>query len=191
MTRAEPSGSQGVEHDPSSLHEFENFYKTTVQRTLSIAYQFAGRNWDVAYDATQEAYVVMWERWLTKDKPKYDASSFVVKIAINKVADHFRSRRRWESWDCQPDRGCDDDGYEEALSRMTIFALVRRFLDNEPPRRRTVGILYLLGEFDYTSIAATLEINYRTVCTHMKRIREKLQPLANKIIKDGEGGGRS
>ena len=178
---------------PDPMNDFIDFYKTTGERTFSRAYRAAGRDEHVARDATQEAYCLMWEKhWNDGKKPK-DPGSYVVGIAVRKVYDFYRSMKRNP---CVPlegehDCGSDEPGYDEMLNSGEVLNAVRNLLDRQPARRRAVGVLYFLEEFDYAEIAEVLGISGSTVRTQVERLREKLQSLINRIIWDDQGGEQS
>lgn len=93
--------------------------------------------------------------------------------------------------DDEHDCSSDETGHAEVLDTMTVLPVVRGFLDRQPPKRRAVGVLYFLEEFDYPEIAEALGIDHSTVRTHVQRLREKLQPLIDRITLDDQGGEQS
>jgi RNA polymerase sigma factor (sigma-70 family) len=183
MTRVEPPIRDGaVERD------FIDFYKTTVRQTFGTAYRAAGGDTHIAHKATQEAYLVMLKLWLDNKKPEGDVRRYVVGIAVRKVADCYRLRDRYVALKEEHDCSRHETGYAEVLGTMTVLQVVRDFLDRQPPRRRAVGVLYFLEEFDYSEIALTLAMSCSTVRTHVQRLREVLQPLIDRSAL-GDGGG--
>jgi RNA polymerase sigma-70 factor (ECF subfamily) len=177
--------------DPDLLLDFISFYKATVDRTFGRAYRAAGGDKDVAHDATQEAYVEMLKRWLAGNKPEGDVCPYVVRIAVNKVADFYRSSCRCVPMEEEHDRNYHETGYVNVLDTMTVLHAVRDFMDCQPSRRRAVGVLYFLEEFDYSEIAEVLGMSRSTARTHVHRLRETLQPLIARISLDDQGGEQS
>ena len=169
MTPVEPPGRDGA-----AERDFIDFYKTTVRQTFGTAYRAARRDTHVAHEATQEAYLVMLKLWRDNKKPEGDVRRYVVGIAVHKVADYYRSRDRDVAWEEEHDCGRHETGYAEVLDTMTVLQLVRDFLDHQPPRRRAVGVLYFLEEFDYSEIAETLAMSCSTARTHVQRLREAM-----------------
>jgi RNA polymerase sigma factor (sigma-70 family) len=173
------------------LHDFIDFYKTTVQKTFGTAYRAAGGDRDVALDATQEAYVVMLKLWREDNKPKGDACRYVVGVAVHKVADFYRTNERHVPLEEKHDCGSHETRATDVFDTMAVvFQAVRDFLDCQPPRRRAVGALYFLEEFDYAEIAQALSMSCSTVRTHVQRLRRGLQPLIDRITLDDRGGER-
>lgn len=193
MTAIEQPDDDGYADPDDLLHDFIDFYKTTVHQTFGTAYRAAGGDEHVAHDATQEAYAVMWNRWPDNSKLKGDIYRYVVGIAVHKVADFYRSRTRDRCLTLEEEHDCgnDEPGYAEVLDTMTILPLIRNLLDRQPPRRRAVGVLFFLEEFDYPAIAETLGISCSTARTHVQRLRETLQPLIDRITRDDKGGEQS
>ena len=191
MNPPEQPGSDGAT-DPDLLHDFIDFYKTTFQKTFGTAYRAAGGDIQVAHDATQEAYVAMLRLWRDNKKPEGDGDvcRYVVGIAVHKVADFYRSRDRHVPWEEEHDCGSHETRYAEVLDTMTVFQEVRDFLDRQPPRRRAVGALYFLEEFDYPEIAEALDMSCSTARTHVHRFRSGLQRLILRITPDDQGGER-
>jgi RNA polymerase sigma factor (sigma-70 family) len=139
----------------------------------------------VAHDATQEAYVAMWrcwERWT--DRSIRDAGSYVVGIALHKVADAFRRRADLPlPDDFKPSN--HEPGYDRILNQSLRLSLAE-LIERQPPRRRAVAMLYFVEGCTYPEIADALQIAKSTVRTHVERMRELMQPL---VDIDGPRGG--
>jgi RNA polymerase sigma factor (sigma-70 family) len=156
--------------------DYADFYRATSARTFTAARSMAGGDEHVAHDATQEAYVSMWRCWARwTDRSIRDAGSYVVGIALHKVADAFRRK---------PDLPLPEDfeptnhepGYDEILARSLRRSLAD-LIDRQPPRRRAVAILYFIEGRAYPEIASTLQITESTVRTHVERMRVLMKPL--------------
>ena len=93
MTLLEQPSSDGAT-DPNLLHDFIDFYGTTFQKTFGTAYRAAGGDTQLAYDATQEAYVAMLQFWRDNRRPEGDVCRYIVGIAVHKVIDFYRARDR-------------------------------------------------------------------------------------------------
>jgi RNA polymerase sigma factor (sigma-70 family) len=189
MTLLEQPSNDGAT-DPNLLHDFIDFYKTTFQKTFGTAYRAAGGDTQLAYDATQEAYVAMLQLCRDNKKPEGDVCRYTVGIAVHKVIDFYRARDRYVLLEEKHDCGSHETRYAEVLDTMTVFQKVRDFLDRQPPRRRAVGALYFLEEFDYVEIAEALGMSRSTARTHVHRLRSGLQQLINRITLEDRGGER-
>lgn len=181
----EPPTSDGAAN-PDPLRGFMAFYKATVHRTFGVAYRASGGDEHVARDATQDAYVVMLKRWRDNTWPEGDPCRYVARVAVNKVADYYRSIHRWIPIEEEHDCGSDETRYAEVLDTMTLHRAVRDFLDGQPEQRRAVGVSYFLEERDYRKIADAFGMSCSTVRTHVQRLRAMLQPLIDQIPPDDE-----
>jgi RNA polymerase sigma factor (sigma-70 family) len=170
---------------------FEDFYLETVERTLATARRLAD-NHDVARDATQDAYVVMLERWAQRQHEScLHNHRYVIGIVANKIADWYRRAGRFVPLTDNDDQPEKADHYAEALDRLTVFKEVRWLLESQPARRRMIGILYFLDELEYAEIARALDIASSTVRTQVERLRGELKPLVSRLATVEEGGARS
>ena len=164
--------------DPGSV---EAFYVATVERTLAAACRVAGDR-DIAQEATQEAYVVMvenWEQWRTRSLG--DNQSYIIGIAVKKVADWYRRNGRFVSFSEECDRPVASDNYQQVLDQLTIFKAVRHLLESQPIGMRAVGVLYFIERFEYSEIAHILGVTNSTVRTQVQRLRARLRPLVRQF----------
>lgn len=168
----------------------EDFYLMTVERTLAIARRVAG-DLHVARDATHDAYVVMLDRWAERRNCSLaDNQRYVIGIAVKKVADWYRARRRFVPLPEDDDPPTADHVLDDVLDQLSLFKEVRRFLESRPLVSRTVGILYFLEGFTQAEIAPIIGIDASTVRTHVHRLRKRLRPMVERIRRLDEGGDR-
>ncbi|MGH3783213.1 MAG: RNA polymerase sigma factor [Pseudonocardiaceae bacterium] len=167
---------------------FEAFYTTTVEWTYRAACRIAAGDTQLALDATQDAYVVMLQRWHERrHKPPGVNHNYVVRIAANKVIDQYRRWNRRNSLDdCDPPDG--ENPVDDLVNELSVLRAVRELIDRQPPRRRAVAMLYFLEEAGYAEIAVSLQITESTVRTHVERMRNLLKPLIDQINQIDEGG---
>jgi RNA polymerase sigma factor (sigma-70 family) len=142
-----------------------------------------------AKDATQEAYLVMYQRWPVRRSRSLDENRrYVIGIAVKKVADWFRATRDGQLHD-DLEVGIDDRRFVEILDEQSVLAEVRALIDRQPARRRAVGSLFFLeGYEDCTEIGQILGISGSTVRTHVERLRKLLRPLVEQILGRDQGG---
>jgi RNA polymerase sigma factor (sigma-70 family) len=166
---------------------FDAFYRSTVDRTFRAACRVAGGNWEIARDATQEAYLEML-RCLIDRRPVRNAEQYVVGIAVKKVVNVYRASARYDDWIEDYDVPIEDVGFIQVTDDAVVTRLVIEFLNAQAPKQRAVGVLYFLEELTYNEIAAVLGMSPSTARTHVQRLREKLAPLAKQVAANREGG---
>ncbi|WP_280381146.1 RNA polymerase sigma factor [Nocardia wallacei] len=165
------------ENRSDTTNTFADFYTATVERSFATAVRLAGDR-EIAYDVVQDAYVVMLERWEHRESRALDDNRrYVVAIVAHKVADWYRRSKRFVRWDDNDDPPVDEAGYDRALDELSSFKVVHEVLESQPVRRRMIGILYFLEEFEYAEIGAALGITTSTVRTQVARLRSGLMPL--------------
>lgn len=173
---------------PPDPHSVEYFYIATVEQTLATAHRVAGDR-DIARDATQDAYSVMVARWCDRQRRSLqDNQRYVIGIAVKKIADWYRQNGRFVALSDEGDQPIEEDGYEQIIDQLAVFKAVRHLLERQPIRRRAVGVLYFIEEFEYTEIANVLGITASAVRTQVQRLRAQLRPLVNRIAELTEEG---
>lgn len=186
MTAVHPHEARPADDRAGS---FEVFYTATVERTYLAARRIAAGDRQLAFDATQEAYVVMLRKWSERrHQPPAANHSYVVRIAANKVIDWYRLQSRHASLDDECDVPVGDDPVGDLIDELSVLRAVRDVIDRQPPRRRAVATLYFLDEAGHAEIAAALGITESTVRTHVERMRNLLKPLVEQISRLDDGG---
>lgn len=169
---------------------FEAFYTATVERTYLAVRRMTAGDPHLARDATQDAYVVVLQRWSERRHLSLDVNRrYVVGIAAHKVIDRYRDQHRETDLGDECDQPLEDNGFTELIDELSVLRAVRELIDRQPARRRAVATLYFLEEASYTEIATALRITESTVRTHVERMRALLKPLINRITELDEGGG--
>jgi RNA polymerase sigma factor (sigma-70 family) len=187
MTVVHPREAQRRSDDSGG---FEAFYTATAERTYLTVRRMTAGDSHLAHDATQDAYIVVLQRWSERQHLPLNANRrYVVAIAAHKVIDRYRSQRRDATLDDECDQPLEDNGVTELIDELSALRAVRELIDRQPPRRRAVATLYFLEEASYTEIATALRITESTVRTHVERMRALLKPLIDQITELDEGGG--
>jgi RNA polymerase sigma factor (sigma-70 family) len=169
-----------------SRPDFDAFYRKTVESTLRAALRVS-RDRHVALDATQDAYVVMLERWDLHATRSHDANHrYVIGIAVKKVATWYRAQMRFDS--AEQDRGDDEPGYGLVLDDLAVLSRIRALIDRQPRRRREVAALRFLAGWTYSEIAKWLDISESTVRSHTKEMVDQLRPLVAELTGTTERG---
>jgi RNA polymerase sigma factor (sigma-70 family) len=149
----------------------------------------AGGDKQLVADATQDAYLVMLDRWHERCRSTHDDNRrYVVGIAMHKLADAYRQRGRFGELDSATESSTADSAINRLLDEMSVLQAVRDLLVAQPPRRRLVGVLYFLEECSYEEIASLLTMAPSTVRTHVDRLRRLLRPYVARIKELDRGG---
>jgi RNA polymerase sigma factor (sigma-70 family) len=181
----------GADRPMDAPTDFAEFYSATVTWVLGLARRTAAGDHDLAWDATQEAYARMLERWPDRRRRCLaDNRRYTSAIAVNLVVDAYRRHGRSDELDDAHDRGLEDSGFAAVLDELALLGAVRDFLHRQPARRRAVGVLYLIEGLQTAEVAGALGMTESTVRTHVERLRVLLKPYVDRIMNDEQGGGR-
>ena len=156
---------------------------------------------EAAEDATQEAFVRLWEhrdRWRSGS-----ARALLFRIGRNVALDHQRReevrRRSWRRHRSYPTPSPPTP--EEELTGTEFQMRFQRALESLPPRRREVFELIRFRGLSHGEVAQVLELSYQTVANHLRLAMKDLGHLlsdspadrpAESTAEDGqdrEGGG--
>ncbi len=175
--------------DTQSGDSFAAFYTTTVERTFLAARRIAAGDRQLAFDAVQDAYVVLLQQWPDRCRqPATTNHRYVVRIAAHKVIDRYRLQNRQTPLDDDYDHPAGYEPVVDLINELSLLRAVRALIGCQPPRRRAVATLFFLEEAGYDEIAAALGITESTVRTHVERMRNLLKPLIDRINQLDEGG---
>jgi RNA polymerase sigma-70 factor (ECF subfamily) len=150
--------------------DFDAFFRRHYG-PLVRALTLASGNPDVAADAVQDAFVRAHVRW-RRLKDYDDPASWVRRVAINRVRDHFRHEHRGlrvrqllasSSSDHQPGPEPPSD--------------LGRVLCSLPAQQRIALSLYYIGELTVAEVATAMRLSPGTVKFHLHEGRRRLRPL--------------
>ncbi len=114
------------ESDPGS---FEEFYTATAVYTVAVASGLTGGDEHLAREVTQEAYVVMVQKWALRDGLSLDDNRrYVLGIVRNKLRDWWRGQRRCEPLDREFDDPVDEPGFAEVVDELSLLCEVRTLI---------------------------------------------------------------
>lgn len=104
-------------------------------------------------------------------------TTWLFRIAYTTVQQHYRTaaRRPTLTLDQLPDIQSDAAGPDEVVLRKEQFAQLRSALEILPPRRKEVIILRFFGGLRNQEIATVLQLDERTVASHLSRGLEDLK----------------
>lgn len=109
-------------------------------------------------------------------------AAWLFRIAHNEVKSFYRQREPLALEELPP-MGTDNASPEEAAIREETFAHLRGLLESLSPRRREVIALRFFGRLRNRDIAQILQLDERTVASHLSR---GLKELHGKYVKGGD-----
>ena len=158
---------------------FGLLYKYTAAKLFGVAIRIAGLG-EVAEDALQECFVLVWQRAADYDPMRGAAMSWLIAILRNCTIDRLRRR------------GARPEGHaapEEALSRLAapdsaaqraeLHALRHCLGELEEQPRRAVLLAYLYG-LTREELAAQLAVPVGTVKSWIRRSLDRLRRCLDK-----------
>jgi RNA polymerase sigma-70 factor, ECF subfamily len=147
------------------------------RRVFHIAYKFTGKH-DEAEDLTQEIFLKLFKS-LDKFRRDADFSTWLSSVARHYCIDHYRARKRERevlvddllAFDMAPaSYGNPQRAIEETDSKV----LLRRGLEQLPPKLREAVVLRDLQGLTYQEMAERLDLPEGTVKSRINRGREEL-----------------
>lgn len=172
----------------SPPYPFEDFYRQTVGVTFSCIRALAGDE-DLAKDATQEAYVRMWQRWDQRcTRCLVDNQRYVIKIARNWTIDRYRERARFSAFTADLEFPTEDPDLLAVSDDPSVLKAVRRYLDTLSERPRMVALLRFFDGRDSAEIAMLLGIEEKTVQNYLAQVRKALRGYRDQMTDPDEGG---
>jgi RNA polymerase sigma-70 factor, ECF subfamily len=141
-----------------------------------VAYRVASRQ--DTEDLTSEIFMKVVE---SIDQFEYRGegsfAAWVFQIAHNTVKQFYRVDERWETTliDALPELHSTDPLPDEAFSRKERFRWLQAALETLTPRRREIILLRFSSGLRNQEIASILNLDERTVASHLCRALEDLQ----------------
>ena len=104
-------------------------------------------------------------------------AGWVFTIAHNTVIQFYRLHERWETTliDALPDLYSSDPQPDEAYSDKQRYQWLQAALEKLSPRRKEIVLLRFASGLRNQEIAAVLNLDERTVASHLSRALEDLQ----------------
>ena len=162
-----------------AAHDFDQIVRLHQQRIFRVLYSLV-HDHDLADNLTQDCFLRAYQRRATfRGQSKIE--TWLIRIAINLVRDHARSRRWafWRSLRRQPAH-CETESTkfqasspESSVERHMIareqVAAVYSLLQTLSPQQRSVFSLRFFEEMSLEEIAEAMELEVGTVKTHLFR----------------------
>ena len=168
---------------------FRTLYRAYLPRVYGYVAYRVGRRQD-AEDLVADVFVKVLE-YLDRFEYRGEGSfaAWVFRIASNHVNAFYRRRgRRGEPIPLAdlPEIPGDGPRPDEALIRQERFDSLRRMIDTLPPRRQEVITLRFFGGLRNQEIAAMLNLDERTVASHLARALSDLNRRYRALLVEPE-----
>ncbi len=135
---------------------------------------------DVSRDIVQDAFVTLWEKRKTLD-PEKSLLAFMYTIVRNKALNLLRDSHYSDTLDADETLTETAPEPDEQVNLGMLEDNVKQWIDSLPPRRRQAFKLSRFEGLTHAEIAEVMNLNPRTVNTHvllaLKDLRLKLQAL--------------
>jgi RNA polymerase sigma-70 factor, ECF subfamily len=181
------AGDDALVHEAQSgdLEAFEELVARHRDKVYGRAFTIL-RNEDDALDASQEAWVKIWQR-LAQFKGDSSFATWITRIVINLCLDHLRRQKRLQAESLEQ---MDDEvgGVErqmpmvvenptEGLERAELRQRIDQALAQMTVEHRTALILHTFEELEYKEIAQRMGCSIGTVMSRLFYARRKLAGL--------------
>jgi RNA polymerase sigma-70 factor (ECF subfamily) len=157
--------------DPTA---FSTLYKQTAAKLFGVAIRIAGRG-EVAEDALQECFVLVWQRAADYDPRRGGAMSWLIAIMRNCTIDRLRRRGTRPEGHAAPEevlsRLVAPDSTEQGAEMRALQACLDE-LEEQP--RRAVLLAYIYG-LTREELAAQLAVPVGTVKSWIRRSLDRLR----------------
>lgn len=166
---------------------FEVVYRAYNARVYNFVLSMVG-DAGVAKDITQDIFLKIWEKRLNIDAED-NFEGYIFKVSRNMVFHYVRRELLFRNY---VDKLSGDEASEasvetdEELDRLFLEEYILKLLEELPPARRNVFMLYWKSGLNYREIAERLGISEKTVATQVHRsldfLRDKLGLIAFSVF---------
>jgi RNA polymerase sigma-70 factor (sigma-E family) len=143
--------------------ELAEYFSARVTGLRRTAYLIV-RDWHVAEDMVQSAFVQLYLHWGRIDQTSVDA--YARRVVVNQCLSHLRRRRREHLTDDVPDATTNPPA--ERIDLDAALALL-------PARQRAIVALRFLDDLSVTATAQALDVAEGTVKSQTSRALETLR----------------
>jgi RNA polymerase sigma-70 factor (sigma-E family) len=151
-------------------HDFSEFYTARGPTLRRTAYLIV-RDWHLAEDLTQQAFVRLYAAWPRIRGESLEA--YARKAVVNTCLSHLRRRRPESPTDALPDRAQLDG--EPVLDVSQALGLL-------PPRQRAIVALRFLDDLPVLEVAEVLGVAEGTVKSQSARALETLRAHLPELV---------
>jgi RNA polymerase sigma-70 factor (ECF subfamily) len=153
---------------------FATLYKQTSAKLFGVAIRIAGRG-EVAEDALQECFVLVWQRARDYDPQRGGAMTWLIAIMRNCTIDRLRRRGVRPEGHAVPEEALRQLAAPDSTDLGAELRALRGCLDElEEKPRRAVVLAYLYG-LSREELAAQLAVPVGTVKSWLRRSLDRLR----------------
>lgn len=167
---------------------FDEIYKENAEKVINLAYRMTGKD-EMAKDITQDVFLKVYQK-LDGFREQSKISTWIYRIAMNHIINIMKREKRlkffsaleknfgterqydnmvtvWEeNFPDQPDRILEESEKE---------IIVRKLVDELPPKYKIPFLLFRYEDMSYQEIADQLKISLSAVESQIHRARKKLE----------------
>jgi len=162
---------------PDNPDAFRPLYRHYFTRIFAyVAYRVGGKQ--DAEDITAEVFMLVVEKIHQFDyRGEGSFAAWLFRIAYNRIQQFYRKSQRSTllMLDDLPEISGDSILPDEAIIKKEQFARLQSMIASLAPRRQEVITLKYFGELKNNEIAEILELDERTVASHLSRGLDDLQ----------------
>ncbi|HWB49907.1 MAG TPA: sigma-70 family RNA polymerase sigma factor [Stellaceae bacterium] len=153
---------------------FATLYKQTSAKLFGVAVRIAGRG-EIAEDALQECFVLVWRRAREYDPQRGGVMSWLIAIARNCTIDSLRRRGARPEGHAVPEEALRQLAAPDATERGAELRALHSCLGElEEKPRQAVMLAYLYG-LSREELAARLAVPVGTVKSWIRRSLDRLK----------------
>ncbi len=139
-----------------------------------------------AQDIVQNVFLKVWEQ-RQKLNPNYNINNFLYRLVYNEFIDHYRKIKHLAPLEEEHIKQLNAIVRDDKITETTkLIELVKKEIENLPPKCKLVFTMGKLEGLTYTEIAEYQKVTVRTVEMHMSRafeiIRKKIGDKTNTIL---------
>lgn len=162
---------------------FEALYRAYNAHIYNFVLSMVGGNAGIAKDITQDIFLQIWEKRLNIDvEGNFDG--YLYKVSQNMVYHYVRREVLLQNYVDKLSNEQREESVEidDELDYLFLEEYILKLLDELPPARREIFMLYWKSGLTYREIGVKLNISEKTVATQVHRslafLRDKLGTVA-------------
>ena len=138
-----------------------------------------------ADDMLSEAYKRMWTVWDTRqDLPMQVNKAWMLKTISNISKEYYRQKKKTpDDIDGQAEIRSQTNEIEQFEEKRQFEAYVKEIMNELSENEKRVFKLYMIEGYSYKEVSEMIDAPSVTVRSQVSRIRKKLRPKIDKLIK--------